>query len=168
MRVKGAYVRPRRRGSSTSRSESPSTLKENTASVMNTPGTIATWGAKEKAVSALESISPQVGVGGGIPNPKNPSALSVIMATPMRPVAITKYGATQPGTICRKNDAQVARADGSGRLHVWAFFDYQCIGPNYPGSVWYEGHSYGKNEGIEGTVEGCKQCQGQDNNWERH
>src|SRR5439155_19165520 len=45
------------------------------------------------------SILPQVGVGGGIPTPKKPSAAAMMMATPKCVVARMRYGATHWGRI---------------------------------------------------------------------
>src|SRR5947208_218880 len=48
------------------------------------------------------SMLPQVGVGGGTPTPRKPSAASMTMATPRCVVASTRYGATHWGRTCRR------------------------------------------------------------------
>ena len=60
---------------------------------------------------------PQVGVGGGTPTPRKPSAASMTMATPRWVVASTRYGATHWGRTCtaitRSDEAPLAPS----RLH---------------------------------------------------
>ena len=59
----------RRRGSSASRSPSPSRFSPSTVSRIASPGTTATCGASEIIVCASASIRPQLGVGGWAPSP---------------------------------------------------------------------------------------------------
>lgn len=57
-------------GSSASRNPSPTKLKLVTASVIASPGTIASHGALVRYVCALSSMFPQLGVGGWMPKPR--------------------------------------------------------------------------------------------------
>src|SRR5207247_2631046 len=74
---------PRSRGSSTSRSASPSMLKPKTASEIATPGHTAIHGARNMYVRPEpESIAPHDGKGGGTPKPRNESADSARVTAP--------------------------------------------------------------------------------------
>src|SRR5712692_8100667 len=72
---------PRSRGSSTSRSASPSMLKPKTASEMAAPGQMAIHGARYmNDRPEPESMAPQDGKGGGTPKPRKDRADSARMA----------------------------------------------------------------------------------------
>ena len=56
------YTLPRSRGSNTSLRASPNTLKEKTARVIDTPGAIATWGARESSPTGCrQHLAPRWG-----------------------------------------------------------------------------------------------------------
>src|SRR6185436_9200304 len=91
---------PRRRGSKTSRSASPSMLKPNTASEMAAPGKSAIHGAwimNERPEPAI--IEPHDGYGGGTPKPRNESADSTRITVPRPMVASTMMVASTLGTM---------------------------------------------------------------------
>ena len=96
------YTAPLSRGSSASRMPSPSRLNANTVSVIAAPGNSTSHhGGTSPAFSESASMLPQVGVGGGMPTPRKPSAASMMIATPRCVVARIKYGATHCGRMCR-------------------------------------------------------------------
>src|SRR5216683_5166033 len=79
----GRRQAPRKRGSSTSRSASPSMLNAKTASEIATPGHTAIHGARYMYVRPEpESIEPHDGYGGGTPKPRNDSADSARITPP--------------------------------------------------------------------------------------
>src|SRR5262249_7981243 len=79
---------PRRRGSRTSRSASPSMLKPKTAREMAAPGQMAIHGARYmNERPEPESIAPHEGEGGGTPKPRKESADSARIAAPRPMVA---------------------------------------------------------------------------------
>src|SRR5205085_2377077 len=81
---------PRSRGSSTSRSASPSMLKPNTTTEIATPGQMAIQGALYMYVRPEpDSIEPHDGCGGGTPYPRNDSADSARITPPSPMVAAT-------------------------------------------------------------------------------
>src|SRR5690349_20541996 len=110
--------RPRRRGSRTSRSASPSMLNPNTAALMASPGQIESqgdWSMKARPVPL--SMEPQVGNGGGTPYPRNDNVDSASMAVPNCVVASTMIaadtlGTTHVRTMCRW-PAPTQRADST-------------------------------------------------------
>jgi hypothetical protein len=69
---------------------SPSRLKASTVTVMARPGKKASHHGGTSAVMESASMLPQVGVGGGTPTPRKPSAASMTMATPRCVVASTR------------------------------------------------------------------------------
>src|SRR5262249_11284512 len=93
---------PRNRGSSTSRSASPSMLNPNTASEIATPGHTAIHGARNMYVRPEpDNIAPHDGYGGGTPKPRNDSADSARMTAPSPIVARMMMVATTFGSRWR-------------------------------------------------------------------
>src|SRR5438309_741951 len=84
---------PRRRGSSVSRSASPSRVVPNTARLMARPGQITSHGAfSAYSAAAIESMRPHEGYGSGMPSPRNESAASTRIEPPSCAVARTMNG----------------------------------------------------------------------------
>ena len=81
---------------------------------MASPGKKTSHQCGTSDVSDSASILPQVGVGGGMPTPRNPRAASMMMATPRWVVASTRYGARHCGRtwriITRSDEPPAARA----------------------------------------------------------
>src|ERR671919_116733 len=78
---------PRSRGSSASRRPSPTRLKASTATMMASPGTVATCGATSSTSRPVDTIKPHEAVGGCTPRPRNDSAASSRIALAMKSVA---------------------------------------------------------------------------------
>src|SRR5439155_24898052 len=76
-------------GSRQSRRPSPSRLNDNEHRKMAMPGKIASRGACETYDCASESITPQDGVGGCTPRPRNESTASPMIAAGIVTVACT-------------------------------------------------------------------------------
>src|SRR2546426_666629 len=93
---------PRRRGSSVSRSASPSKFEPKTARLIATPGNSTRCGAF-CAYSAAEtdSIRPQEGYGSGTPRPRNDSVASTRIALPSCAVQRTMNGPIVLGRMWR-------------------------------------------------------------------
>src|SRR5205814_3492661 len=109
---------PRRRGSSVSRSASPSRLVPNTARLMARPGQITSHGAfSAYSAAAIESMRPHEGYGSGMPRPRNESAASTRIEPPSCAVASTMKGPIVLGRMCRRATrtwrAPSARADST-------------------------------------------------------
>src|SRR5437870_2250383 len=79
-----------RRGSSVSRMPSPRRLNASTVTVMARPGKKASHHGGTSAVIESASMLPHVGVGGGTPTPRKPSAASMTSAAPRCVVARTR------------------------------------------------------------------------------
>ena len=114
-RRRQGQTEPRRRGSRRSRMPSPSRLKASTVIVIATPGNSTSHhGGTMPAFSASASMLPQVGAGGGIPTPRNPSDASMMIATPRWVVARMRKGATHCGrtwrSMIRDREAPTLRA----------------------------------------------------------
>src|SRR5262249_22470915 len=83
-----AHNDPRSLGSSKSLIPSPSRLKASTVMVIASPGNSTSHqGGTRPELRASDSMFPQVGVGGGMPTPRNPREASMMMATPKWVVA---------------------------------------------------------------------------------
>src|SRR5262245_57851739 len=76
-------------GPSRSRNQSPNRYTARTSDVIANPGISETHHASAMRPRPSETISPQVGVGGGMPAPRKLSAASAIMTTPMLSVTRT-------------------------------------------------------------------------------
>src|SRR5436190_2994424 len=76
----GDSYSPLSRGSSRSRSESPTRLKASTASMMASPEKVVIQGQHLMYCRPSLRMLPQLGVGGGIPSPRNDRPASVRMA----------------------------------------------------------------------------------------
>src|SRR5262249_37648989 len=76
-------------GSRRSRSQSPNRLTDSTRRVMAMPGIRATHQASASRPRPSGTIVPQVGVGGGMPAPRNDNDASAMMTTPMLSVTRT-------------------------------------------------------------------------------
>jgi len=77
-------------GSSVSRIPSPSRLNASTVMVIAAPGKSTSHQCGTSPVIASASMLPHVGVGGGTPTPRKPSAASITIATPRWVVARTR------------------------------------------------------------------------------
>src|ERR1019366_5149718 len=90
----------RNRGSIRSRNQSPNRFTDSTRSVIAMPGMIDTHQASAIRPRPSEIISPQVGVGGGMPAPRKLSEASAMTTTPMLRVTSTMNVFNTFGRIC--------------------------------------------------------------------
>src|SRR6185437_15506023 len=103
------------RGSSRSRSASPSRLVPNTVRLIATPGQITSHGAvRTYSAADSDSMRPQEGCGSGTPRPRKESDASTRIAEPSCAVASTISGARVLGrrwrTAMRSSPMPTARA----------------------------------------------------------
>src|SRR5690606_22304563 len=90
------------RGSSASRSPSPTRLKASTVTTIARPGNVASHHAPNSTSLPSATILPHEGAGSGTPSPRNESPASSTIVLPMPSVAATMTGASTLGTRCRR------------------------------------------------------------------
>src|SRR5580698_5173247 len=94
----GVPSRHRPRGSSASRSPSPTRLNDSTHRKIASPGNTASQGACDRNRCAELSIDPQDGSGGCCPSPRNDSDASAMIAAAIASVPCTSTGGTMFGS----------------------------------------------------------------------
>src|SRR5439155_6917858 len=92
-----------RRGSSTSRSPSPSRLNASAATRIAAPGNVTSHHCVVKYDWPWLTISPHSGVGSCAPRPRNDNAAAVRMIPPTSSDACTITGVIEFGSTCRSN-----------------------------------------------------------------
>src|SRR5205085_10820501 len=95
------HARTRRRGSNASRSPSPTKLTASTVRKMARPGNTVSHHQSSTVPIEPDRRFPQLGVGGGMPNPRNDSVVSTRIASATTRVAFTMIGPRQLGTMWR-------------------------------------------------------------------
>src|SRR4029078_2383974 len=96
----GPAIMSRKRGSSWSRSASPTKLSEKAVIAIDRPGKKSSQGARVIKMRDSASILPQLGISGGAPSPRKSSEAATSCAKANTKLACTSSGEIRFGRIC--------------------------------------------------------------------